>query len=615
MIPFTPEHKITFEQLSKDLQDRFNNAKDNLKEIENEVEKIKGRVDNNTITSASSKMVETIKSKIIEYNKSINNTIDLKVREINNKSYTGPTTTNLFGNGYQGQWAKIDPTNKYLFGDNAFDIILAYDNMTQQELDQLKTTTPDKIANKYGLLNVRTQAAFDFKLCKVYIYNGSVWEIADSGRSNEYFTKYLSERSFYLNPITKNLYFYYSKGQSCLIGKGIGEDIGKIIGDNINSIPRDKSKDMPTIITPPPPPKPPEPDYYDKRIVRKNDKDLEEIGKLLVVPTYHKRPYITAYPQYYPNETTLKTMYAGGLIWAIRLDKLEKLIKTAYGGNVYVSMDKKFLDEAKSSTGEYYIPPITAVMYDNRYRTDCRINSGISGNNNFPLPAKEMQVTYEGLLNGQYNAELDKYVAYNMTQKDFSIKFLINRANGAIPPRYVIITTSPWYVNGIKLTRERLPNVELPSPSTYNYKAFSGTNSYRLLFGLYLMISESGIGKFLDIEADRIRSPFPFAKGSPSYKKYINGFVKNYYNDTNADYSEYFDENYVINFNTKLGGGYVKINNTGAFWGGNDPDLATYYMHYNSYMPPYFEGVGFSKTDKITGEFGINVWTGLDSLK
>lgn len=71
MIPFTPGHKITFEQLSKDLQDRFNNAKDNLKEIENEVEKIKGRVDNNTITSASSKMVETIKSKIIEYNKSI----------------------------------------------------------------------------------------------------------------------------------------------------------------------------------------------------------------------------------------------------------------------------------------------------------------------------------------------------------------------------------------------------------------------------------------------------------------------------------------------------------------------------------------------------------------
>jgi len=610
MIPFTPGHKITFEQLSKDLQDRFNNAKDNLKEIENEVEKIKGRVDNNTITSASSKMVETIKSKIIEYNKSINNTIDLKVREINNKSYTGPTTTNLFGNGYQGQWAKIDPTNKYLFGDNAFDIILAYDNMTQQELDQLKTTTPDKIANKYGLLNVRTQAAFDFKLCKVYIYNGSTWEIADSGRSNEYFTKYLSERSFYLNPITKNLYFYYSKGQSCLIGKGIGEDIGKIIGDNINSIPRDKSKDMPTIIIPPPPPKPPEPLYYDTNRVLKNEKDLEEVGKLFIVPTFHKRTYVDPDTQY-PYDP-IKTIYGGGLIWAIRRDKLEKLIKTAYGGNVYVTMDKKFLDEAKSSSGEYYIPPITAIMYDNIYRT----------NNNDIFPSiKKMQVTYEGLLNGQYDAELNKHAAYTMIQNDFSLNFLVDRVNGAIPPRYVIITTSPWYVNGIKLTKERWSEVEIPAHNVYSRDMSSNGAISDRLFQICLSIgSSSSGGKNKTIDDSFLRGPFspsPFTENKYPYKRYINGFVKNYYNDTDTSYFPWFDSfdgGYVIAFNTNSCG-LIRLSDIGLVWEELNPKFTKYHLNNGFYIPPYFNGFGFRKTDKITGEFGINVWTGLDSLK
>lgn len=603
MIPFTPGHKITFEQLSKDLQDRFNNAKDNLKEIENEVEKIKGRVDNNTITSASSKMVETIKSKIIEYNKSINNTIDLKVREINNKSYTGPTTTNLFGNGYQGQWAKIDPTNKYLFGDNAFDIILAYDNMTQQELDQLKTTTPDKIANKYGLLNVRTQAAFDFKLCKVYIYNGSVWEIADSSRSNEYFTKYLSERSFYLNPITKNLYFYYSKGQSCLIGKGIGEDIGKIIGGSIDSIPRDKSKDMPIIATPPPPPPPPKPpkpeiSYYPRDKVLKNEKDLEEIGKFFMVPTFHKRPY-KRYRDYEAKPT-----YSGGLILAIRRDKIEKLIKTAYGGNVYFTMGKKFLDEAKSSSGEYYIPPITAIMYDDRYRTNCR---GAGNGGHPPAPAKEMRVTYEGLLNGQYNAELDKYIAYSIRQKDFFLDFLINRANGVIPPRYVIITGSPWYVNGVKLTKEKFLKARLPDYYAYEYYAFNNTGSYQL-YGIYL----GSIGTLFSCS---ISPTHNVADVTFLYDRFINTFVKNYYNDDADHFSKYFNDNSVMSFDTKYNGNSIKIVDEVDYWGGDVPDLATYHMEASSFVVPYFEGEGFSKNDKITGEFGINVWTGLDSLK
>lgn len=44
MIPFTPGHKVTFEQLSKDLQDRFIQAQANLKEIEAKVEEAKKKI-------------------------------------------------------------------------------------------------------------------------------------------------------------------------------------------------------------------------------------------------------------------------------------------------------------------------------------------------------------------------------------------------------------------------------------------------------------------------------------------------------------------------------------------------------------------------------------------
>ena len=70
-----------------------------------------------------------------------------------------------------------------------------------------------------------------------------------------------------------------------------------------------------------------------------------------------------------------------------------------------------------------------------------------------------------------------------------------------------------------------------------------------------------------------------------------------------------------MSFDTKYNGNSIKIVDEVDYWGGDAPDLATYHMNASSYIIPYFEGEGFSKTDKITGEFGINVWTGLDSLK
>ena len=138
-----------------------------------------------------------------------------------------------------------------------------------------------------------------------------------------------------MNPITKSLYFYYEPGNACLIGKGTDEEIGKIVG-NINTIDRNKNMDMP-LIKPPPPTPPPTPKptleknrrYYPTNTVIRNDRDLEEIGKFLIIPRMHKRPFKIKYAK------TLHTMDAGGMIWAIKKHKIENLINTVYDGSVY----------------------------------------------------------------------------------------------------------------------------------------------------------------------------------------------------------------------------------------------------------------------------------------
>lgn len=626
MIPFTPEHKITFEQLSKDLQDRFTQAQTNLKEIEAKVEEARKKINSNPITAESTTKIEKLKIDITEYNRRINNLIDTKVREINNANYTTPVTEYILGTGIDGHWSKIDQQNKKLFGDDAFDVVLVYKNITSQEFTQLKTFTPTSIASKYGLLETRVRAAFDMTLRKVYIYNGTTWtEETNTTKTNEYFSKYLCNRSFYVNPITKSLCFYYEPGNACLIGKGTDEEIGKIVG-NINTIDRNKNMDMP-LIKPPPPTPPPTPKptleknrrYYPTNTVIRNDRDLEEIGKFLIIPRMHKRPFKIKYAK------TLHTMDAGGMIWAIKKHKIENLINTVYDGSVYFSMDKKFLDGAKSCSGEYYIPPITATLYDDRYFTNARKdkNTGYP-----PTPAKEFLVTYEGLINGQYDAELEKATAYFIYQKDFTgIKFLVNRVNGLIPPRFLIITGSPLKGGGAVVTGDQLrlyttlPDAfsgyeELHSYGNYDYSAFSLEGLpvlYRIHMNCFMnntTIEHSNNGK-VEIVLKAGEKKF----GS-IYDEYIQLLSSGGYEGDTASY--YYNKKGVFAFDTEFNGNAISVSLMNPTYVSkpeevDEKNLSTYHFINTQFIVPYISGLGFG--GKVGGEFLIQVWTGVDTYK
>lgn len=146
----------------------------------------------------------------------------------------------------------------------------------------------------------------------------------------------------------------------------------------------------------------------------------------------------------------------------------------------------------------------------------------------------------------------------------------------------------------------------MPDYYAYEYYAFNNTGSYQL-YGIYL----GSIGTIFSCSI----SPTNVADVTFLYDRFINTFVKNYYNDDADHFSKYFNDNSVMSFDTKYNGNSIKIVDEVDYWGGDAPDLATYHMEASSFVVPYFEGEGFSKNDKITGEFGINVWTGLDSLK
>lgn len=629
MIPFTPGHKVTFEQLSKDLQDRFTQAQTNLKEIEAKVEEAKKKINSKPITAESTTKIEKLKTDINEYNRRINNLIDTKIRDINNANYTTPVTEYILGTGINGHWSKIDQQNKKLFGDDAFDVILVYKNITSQEFTQLKTSTPTSISSKYGTLETRVRAAFDMALRKVYIHNGTTWaEETNTAKTNEYFSKYLCNRSFYVNPITKSLYFYYEPGNACLIGKGTDEEIGKIVG-NINTIDRNKNMDMPLVKPPPPtPPTPPtpKPTYPSTSGIRFYPRDFprvsgneEEIGKFLSIPKVHKKPFRTL--EHINSVHSVHTMLAGGFIWAIRKDKIETPIPTAYQGSIYVSMDKKFLNEAKLSTGTYYIPPITAFLFDstNYLNADPKFYNGTTS---YLRTAKELPVTYEGLLRGQYDAELNRAMSYVIFQKDFELRFIVSRQNGIIPPRYVTVTGSPIKVNGKVLTKDQLMNAELPAkygeglsnynPGNYDYYAFNNIG-YPQLFAINFAYNYEDyyVKSNYDATTVLLRNDIRFSR---IFGDYINMLSENYYNDNNyCPYQYYGSTSNIFAFDSEFNGNYIPMATNikyKNFYEKRDPDLSTYSIAGPSYLIPYLVGDDIPKSS-LDMSFSINVWTGM----
>nr|DAS35954.1 MAG TPA: hypothetical protein [Caudoviricetes sp.] len=261
MIPFDPKHKVSFEQLSKDLQDRFKKFFKLINELEEKVNKTKKDVHDiiDGKFNESAKKLKDIQNKIAQYTRDINAILDKKIQDLQNRKYTGATTENLFGKGQDGQWAKIDPNMRNLFGDNGFDVLLVYNDISSQELTQLNGLDPYTIKEQYGVVVGHSQLAFDLDKKKIYMHVNGAYREVPIELSGEYFEKYLMNRSFYLNPLTKKLYFYYFFGKWCLIySSNTDSDIGKIIGDTDTVVWERLQPERKTVPVPPPPP-PPEP--------------------------------------------------------------------------------------------------------------------------------------------------------------------------------------------------------------------------------------------------------------------------------------------------------------------------------------------------------------------
>ena len=195
---FNPEHKVTYEQLSKSLQDRLTAATAGVSKLQKLIEEAKKSITSlvDSSTSTIGTKIDTLKTKITTESSETNVVIEQKKKEITNnlKSASGQTTAKLMS-GESGQFGKIDPSDKTLFGDNGFDVILVYNNMSTQEKNQLTALTPSKIAENYGVNSKRVQAAFDLDKRKILIYNGTTWQdIEDQDKITEYFSKYLTNR-------------------------------------------------------------------------------------------------------------------------------------------------------------------------------------------------------------------------------------------------------------------------------------------------------------------------------------------------------------------------------------------------------------------------------------
>ena len=259
MIPFDPKHKVSFEQLSKDLQDRFKKFFKLINELEEKVNKTKKDVHDiiDGKFNESAKKLKDIQNKIAQYTRDINAILDKKIQDLQNRKYTGATTENLFGKGQDGQWAKIDPNMRNLFGDNGFDVLLVYNDISSQELTQLNGLDPYTIQQQYGVVVGHSQLAFDLDKKKIYMHINGAYREVPIELSGEYFEKYLMNRSFYLNPLTKKLYFYYFFGKWCLIySPNTDSDIGKIVGDTDTVVWERLQPEFKTVTVPPPPPTP-----------------------------------------------------------------------------------------------------------------------------------------------------------------------------------------------------------------------------------------------------------------------------------------------------------------------------------------------------------------------
>lgn len=601
---FNPEHKVTYEQLSKSLQDKLTTATAGVSKLQKLIEEAKKSITSlvDSSTSTIGTKIDTLKTKITTESSETNVVIEQKKKEITNnlKSASGQTTAKLMS-GESGQFGKVDPSNKTLFGDNGFDVILVYSNISAQEKNQLTALTPNKIAENYGVNSKRVQAAFDLDKRKILIYNGTTWQdIEDHDKITEYFSKYLTNRSFYLNPLTKNLYFYCFDGKWTLINRLVNtgiEDIGKIVG-NIGEIKYDPSLLIPEVTTPIKPPKPPVPPVLPtKDKVRRNEGDFTDIGKLFLYPKMAMRRN---------SKTDQNRHYAGGAIMGIYKKAVKNIIKTAYGQDAYMTIDQKFINESNNSTSDMYIPKLYLYIYDNNgFIDDYKFSDTIS-------PKKIMKISYEDLVSGMYDSELNDAVFYFMFQNDFFVEFTSDPENGVAVPPFIYVTGSPLLMGGKQITSTDIENLQAP-----NHSQLLNPYHSRYIYRIFALVRYSGVGSF---ESSIIELSISDNKAKTK-QDYINQLSKNYFNE--PTYSDYIPITNVIDLRANAAATksrYTRFNLDN--YGLNKELLSDNFSVFrgaNNFIP-YLLPTNVPNTTPIkdeyllSGELHLKLWTGMETF-
>ena len=609
---FNPEHKVTYEQLSKSLQDRLTAATAGVSKLQKLIEEAKKSITSlvDSSTSTIGTKIDTLKTKITTESSETSVVIEQKKKEITNnlKSASGQTTAKLMS-GESGQFGKIGPSNKTLFGDNGFDVILVYNNISTQEKNQLTALTPNKISENYGVNAKRVQATFDLDKRKLLIYNGTTWQdIEDQDKITEYFSKYLTNRSFYLNPLTKNLYFYCFDGKWTLINRLVNtdiEDIGKIIG-NIGEIKYDSSLLMPEVTDPIKPPKPPVSNTLPtKGTLRRNEGDFVDIGKFLIYPKLYMRR---------ESNTDPKRRYLGGSVIGIYKSKLNRIIKTGYGQDVLINLDQKFMSEANSSPSDLYIPKLTVNIFDknifnfNDLKFPPHSTKAIN-----PVPSRTMTISYDDLVSGRYDNILDSAVSYVIYQKDFNIKFMSDLQNNVMAPHFLTVTSAPLIMGNKQITPNDILKIQRP-----NINLALNIGRYNDMYDIHSIYDYSIPGIFgrNEVELD-LESP-----GDTGFrKKYINQLTKNYFNE--PGYSEYIPERNVIDF--KYGKSTRRIDQTVKYmiW---YMDEFEYINSRNIEFDPRNSSISYLLPTNVpnttpikdeyllSGELHLRLWTGMETF-
>lgn len=219
-MPFKPEDKVIWNQLSTSLQERFKDLECRAqKNIDMSNENAKNIAINTANIQKNANRIASLRQKADqEINKCLQDLSKIKVPNAG-----GPTTT-LLMSGETGQIAKIDPIRKILFPHDNFQLKMICQNDNWDyivSVPQIVNNTGDHIGDR-NIYNLEANT--------IFAHNGSSWY-----QVNDDFDSFLMNRTFLFNPVTYELYFYFFKGKYCKLHVGNDKnDIGVVREAGVN---------------------------------------------------------------------------------------------------------------------------------------------------------------------------------------------------------------------------------------------------------------------------------------------------------------------------------------------------------------------------------------------